>query len=239
MFRLYFYPVADSLLLVVVTALVLAALLLLRPAQAELSWRRRVALAVARAAVIAMVVLAMLRPTLVYTETKKEKATLILLADDSRSMSVRGDAPPAKTRWEELRAALADAAPALRELMRNFEVKVYAFDQELHPLEIAADGKIFLPEKPEGQQTAIGAAISDALRRETGKRLLGMILLSDGAQRALAPRDLPPKSPPPCSNTRAIRSSPSSSVDRSAWAPPATSPSRHSRPTPPSSSKTN
>ena len=76
MFRLYFYPVADSLLLVVVTALVLAGLLLLRPARRSCpgggGWR----VAVARAAVIAMVVLAMLRPTLVYTETKKEKATL-------------------------------------------------------------------------------------------------------------------------------------------------------------------
>jgi hypothetical protein len=193
MFRLYFYPVADSFLLVILAALVLTGLLLLRPAQSRLSWRRRAALAVARAAVIALVILAMLRPTLVYTETKKEKATLIILADATRSMSVPDEAPTGRTRWEALRNAVAEAAPALRELLRDFEVKVYAFDEELHPLEITADGKIALPEKPEGRQTAIGAAISDALRRETGKRLLGVILLSDGAQRALAPRDLPPQ----------------------------------------------
>ena len=85
--------------------------------------------------------------------------------------------------------------PRLRcaELMGNFEVKVYAFDQDTRPLEIAANGKIALPEKPQGQQTAIGAAINDALRREAGKRLLGVILLSDGKQEALAPRDLPPQ----------------------------------------------
>ncbi len=58
----------------------------------------------------------MLRPTLVYTETKKEKATLIILADDSRSMSIP-DALDGKTRWDALRSALDDAAPALRELM--------------------------------------------------------------------------------------------------------------------------
>ena len=66
----------------------------------------------------------------------------------------------------------------------------YAFDEQVHPVQVAA-GKIALPEKPAGQETAIGAAIADVQRLEAGKRLLGMILLSDGAQRALAPRDLP------------------------------------------------
>ena len=81
MFHLFFYPVADSYLLVAVAALLLAGLLAGAAAQGRLSWRRRLALAAVRAAVIALVVLAMLRPTLVYTETKKEKATLVILAD--------------------------------------------------------------------------------------------------------------------------------------------------------------
>ncbi|HEY4761318.1 MAG TPA: hypothetical protein VIH42_12115, partial [Thermoguttaceae bacterium] len=55
------------------------------------------------------------------------------------------------------------------------------------------DGLIPLPESPEGQQTAIGSVLDDVLRQEAGKRLLGVILLSDGAQRAYAPRDLPPQ----------------------------------------------
>ena len=77
-------------------------------------------------------------------------------------------------------------------MQRDFELKAYTFDAELH--EAAAEGgKIELPEKPEGQQTAIGAALEDVLRREAGKRLLGVVLLSDGAQRAYAPRDLPPQ----------------------------------------------
>ena len=130
--------------------LVLAGLLLVRPARGEATLRRRLALAATRAAVIVLVILAMLRPTLVYTETKKEKATLVLLVDQSRSMSVP-DALAGKTRWEALRGCLADAAPALRELKRDFEVKVYAFDENIHPVEIAGDGKIALPEKPQGQ----------------------------------------------------------------------------------------
>ena len=71
-------------------------------------------LAVLRAAVIALVLLAMLRPTLVYTQTKKQAATLVVLADQSRSMSVP-DAMGSKSRWEALRDALKDAAPALAE----------------------------------------------------------------------------------------------------------------------------
>ncbi len=88
-------------------------------------------LALLRAAVIALVVLAMLRPTLIYTQTKKQAATLVVLADQSRSMSVP-DAVGNKTRWEALREALADAAPALAKLQRDFELKAYAFDADVH-----------------------------------------------------------------------------------------------------------
>ena len=156
--------------------------------------RRRAVLILMRAAVIGLVILAMLRPTLVYTETRKEKATLVVLIDQTRSMSVP-DALAGKTRWDALRSALGDAAPALKGLARNFEVRPYVFDDQVHAAQFAK-GKIDLPEKPEGRQTAIGAAIADALRLESGKRLLGMILLSDGAQRALAPATCPLKSPP-------------------------------------------
>ena len=152
---------------------------------------RRITLGLLRAVVIALVVLAMLRPTLIYTQTKKQEATLVVLADQSRSMSVP-DAVGNKTRWEALRGALADAAPALARLQRDFDIRAYTFDAAIH--EVSADaGQITLPDKPEGQQTAIGSALDDVLGREAGKRLLGIVLLSDGAQRAFAPRDLPPQ----------------------------------------------
>jgi hypothetical protein len=189
MFRLFLYPINDSYLLVAAVALVLGGLLLLKPAHGDLSRRRRAVLVAVRAAVVGLVILAMLRPTLVYTETRKEKATLIFLNDATRSMSVP-DALAGKSRWEALRSALADAAPALRKLGPEIEVKAYTFDDQVHVADVK-NGKIALPEKPEGRQTAIGAALADVLRQQAGKRLLGVILLSDGAQRALAPRDLP------------------------------------------------
>ena len=192
MFQISLYPVFDSYLLVAVVAAALLGLMLLGPSREKLGRRRRqVMLVLLRAAVIALVALAMLRPTLIYTQTKKQAATLVVMADRSRSMSVH-DAVGDKTRWDALRDALADAAPSLKKLQRDFEVKAYTFDADAHEAKVES-GEIELPEKPEGTQTAIGASLEDVLRREAGKRLLGVLLLSDGAQRAYAPRDLPPQ----------------------------------------------
>ena len=102
MFHLSLYPVFDSYLLVAVVALVLMGLLWFGPSRARIGRARRVVLALLRAAVVVAVVLAMLRPTLIYTQTKKQAATLVVLADQSRSMSVP-DAVGNKTRWEALR----------------------------------------------------------------------------------------------------------------------------------------
>jgi uncharacterized membrane protein len=191
MFRLSLYPVFDSYLLVVVVALVLMGLMWFGPSRTKLGPMRRMMLVLLRAIVIVLVVLAMLRPTIIYTQTKKQAATLVVLADQSRSMTVP-DAVGNKTRWEAMRQAIGDAAPALAALQRDFELKAYTFDSALHQAK-AEDGRIELPETPNGRQTAIGAALEDVLGREAGKRLLGVVLLSDGAQRAYAPRDLAPQ----------------------------------------------
>jgi uncharacterized membrane protein len=189
MFRLSFYPVFDSYALVAVVALALAGLMLFGPSREKTGRWGRLAIALLRTIVILLVLAAMLRPTLIYTETKKQPATLVVLADQSRSMSVP-DAVKNKTRWDALRGAVSDSASELARLQRDFELKAYAFDAQVHEVP-AESGKIDLSEKPEGPQTAIGAAIDDVLRRQAGKRLLGILLLSDGSQRAYAPRDLP------------------------------------------------
>jgi uncharacterized membrane protein len=188
--HLFFYPIADNYWLVAAIAATLAAIVVLvGPGRSRISFRRRLTLALIRCAVILLLALAMLRPTLVYIETHKEKATLVLLVDQSRSMQVR-DALNNKSRWDSLRATLEDCVPALRNVGRDFEVKVYTFDAETHPLEIN-NGRIVLPATPTGQQTAIGAALEDVLRQENGKRLLGIVVLTDGRQQALPPRDRP------------------------------------------------
>ena len=189
--RLTFYPIAESFTLVAVAALALGLLLLIGPPRRKTTPGRRRWLAALRLAVIALLTMAMLRPTLVYTEVRKQAATLVVLADRSRSMSVP-DGAGGKTRYQTLQQVVADARPALEQLGREFEVRAYAFDAEVHPAE-AAGGTIRLPEKPDGLQTALGSALDDVLRLEAGKRLLGLVLLSDGAQRSYAPRDALPQ----------------------------------------------
>ena len=98
-----------------------------------------------RATVIALIVLAMLRPTLIYTQTKKQAATLLVMADQSRSMTVH-DSVGDKTRWNALQAALNDAAPALKKLANDFELKAYTFDVGVHEARIEG-GKIELAAK--------------------------------------------------------------------------------------------
>ena len=55
------------------------------------------------------------------------------------------------------------------------------------------DGKLTLPASPTGQETAVGAALDDMLSQENGKRLLGIVLLTDGRQQAVVPRDVSPQ----------------------------------------------
>lgn len=191
MIRLAFYPIGDSYLWVAIAALGLLALLAIGPPRDRLSGRRRLGLMACRAGIVVLIILAMLRPTIVYTEETKQSATLVLLVDRSRSMSVP-DAVGNRPRWEALEETLADAGEALRKLAEQFEVNAYLFDSETVPAEVD-NGLVQLPESPEGSQTAIGAALDDVLRREVGKRLLGVVLLSDGAQRAYSPHDLPPQ----------------------------------------------
>ena len=73
----------------------------------------------------------------------------------------------------------------------DLDVKFYTFDSAVKPVDLSPT--FDLGATADGRETAIGAAMDDALQRETGHRLAGVILLSDGAQNALYPRDESPQ----------------------------------------------
>ncbi len=189
----YLNPVGGYALTSIVALALVLLLTFLGLPRHKLTPRRRGVLLGLRLAVIALALMAMLRPALVFTKTRKQSATLVLLADRSRSMMV-ADAVGGKTRWELLRSSVDEARPTLEQIAENLDVELYTFDANLHPLEFQA-GAFELGKAPDGEQTAIGAALDDVLRRNAGKRLAGVILLSDGAQRAYAPRDAAPQGP--------------------------------------------
>jgi hypothetical protein len=178
-------------LVVVAAGLLLAAMMLTSREFRRMAPRRRWTLVGLRITVFLLLIAAMLRPTRVYTEVRQQPATLVVLLDRSRSMQT-ADAFGDRARWEALRETIGRSLPLLSDMGENLEVKVYAFDREISPLELTK-GNLDLGKAADGKESAIGAAIDDVVRRESGKRVAGVILLSDGAQQAYAPRDLQPQ----------------------------------------------
>ena len=179
-------PILESYLAVgLLAALLLALLLMVRPTSNLLS-RRKTALVILRAILILLLVIAMLRPARVSTTSRPQTATLLVLFDQSRSMKIE-DGSSGLSRWQELIRAIDAASEKFRDLSESLEVRVYGFSGDLESIELA-DGRIEFPDLPRGTQTDIGAALDEMLSRETGKRLAGVILLSDGAQRIYDPK---------------------------------------------------
>lgn len=174
-------------------AIVLAAVLSIAPRGDKLSPRRRKILFALRTATAVLLVIAMLRPTLVTTETQKLPGTLLLLADSSRSMTI-ADAHGDVTRWEALKSALQAARREFADLAESWDLKLYQFDEDVVEVK-HADGEFALPDEADGSQTAMGAALDDVLQREAQQRIVAVLLLGDGSQRAFAPRDEPPQIP--------------------------------------------
>lgn len=187
----YFNPV-GSYTLVALSAMLLAGVMLLTSRQLrQMQPRRRWTLVGMRITVFLLLVLAMLRPTLVYTEIRQQPATLVVLLDRSKSMQT-ADAFGERSRWDSLKETIYDSLPLLSDMGENVEVKIYTFDRDLAQVDFAT-GTPDLGKAATGTQSAIGAVLDDVLRREAGKRVAGVILLSDGAQQAFAPRDMQPQ----------------------------------------------
>ena len=193
-----FNPVGSWSFVALVTLALAAILLAVPPDRTRLSGGRRLALVALRLAAFLALVACMLRPTLVSSRKARQPATVILLADASESMTV-ADVAGGGTRWEAMTKALEAARPAAAALVDRGDVEIAAwtFDRDLHPLTARADDPFPLAawrDTASADETAIGSAVDEAVRMAGSRRLAGMIVLSDGAQHAYAPRDLPPQS---------------------------------------------
>ncbi|QDU91469.1 hypothetical protein Pla175_48980 [Pirellulimonas nuda] len=186
-----FDPVGGAPFTLLVGVVLVLLVWLVPPSRGRLTRRQRGALVALRLAFLALVLLTMVRPSLQYTRVEKLRATLVLLLDSSRSMQVEdslGDA----SRWRSVVDMLGESREALEKLSENWDVAAWRFDTGLTPVAFE-NGTLVLPETPDGDQTGIGAALSELTDRVSDNRLLGVVLVSDGAQRATAPRDLAPQ----------------------------------------------
>ena len=137
-------------------------------------------------------------PTVVAQRRLQREGDLLVLVDASESMTV-ADAPAGQTRWEHLVSSLEAAAPEARELLDegHLRLHLWRFDRGLEGVPVTADDPFPLDPvwvKQEGsEETALGTALDEAVQTTSFESLAGVIVLSDGAQHAYPPRDLPPQ----------------------------------------------
>jgi hypothetical protein len=192
-----FEPV-GSWAFVAAVGIALAVVLLANPPdRTRIGFRGRLMLVALRLGAFLALVGCMTRPTLVSSRKARQQGTVLVLADASESMTV-ADEGGGRTRWEQMTTALANAGPAARSLVEKggFEIAGWTFDREMRPLPPAATDPFPLgawSARQTSGETAIGAALEEALRATSGRQIAGVIVLSDGAQHAYPPRDVPPQ----------------------------------------------
>lgn len=134
-----------------------------------------------RLAAVLLCVLAALRPSVIIQEKKKQPASVVFLLDTTKSMQFNDEAG-GKTRWETAKAALDQARPVAKDLGPGLDVKYYRFDSTLHEESKAET----TPEKdePVGRETALGAALLEAVKRQAGTQVASVVVLSDASNNA-------------------------------------------------------
>ena len=137
-------------------------------------WPRRCLIGLRLAAALALC-MAMIRPTLLFSETDTNQALLYVLADSSRSMSIP-DGPAGKTRRQVLLETLESTQEQFTELGEQIQLRYADFDQKYSATETLED-------KTDGPLSAIGIGLEEVLREARDKRVLATLLLSDGAER--------------------------------------------------------
>lgn len=161
---------------VTIVALALAWLVLgvYRPRLSGQPDKLRIALTTLRMAMWLVLLVAMLRPSLLWSEKDERPRVLYVAADASRSMTV-ADAAGGKTR----RDALLDLVDDNSSLLAGDDlVQVRLFD-------FAADAAAVetLDDQPDGDWTDLGNTLETLTNQARGERVLGAVILSDGANR--------------------------------------------------------
>lgn len=125
--------------------------------------------------------IAMFRPAIQKTDNDDHPVQLQILSDISRSMNT-ADMPGGMTRFEAVRSDLSKNESKWKDFGKQVAVHHLDFARDLSPF----DAKL---SEGTGDQTAFGKVLEDSLRDSRNQRSLGLILLTDGANRAVPPYD--------------------------------------------------
>jgi uncharacterized membrane protein len=182
-----FEPVWSWPLALVVSAALLAVVLITYPPRVRhLSPRTRRLLIGLRVLSALTLIFALWRPSVRFTEKDERGARMIVLMDKSRSMNTP-DGPGGITRREALVRALKENADRLKKISETIDLRFMDFADEATPASSEPDAV------GDGKFTAIGKVLDELRKEDSGSRLVGVLLMSDGAQRAIGPDDVDPQ----------------------------------------------
>lgn len=204
-------PATGAAAIVAIAAAAAAAVLLAGSLYSRGAARFARSLWLARAAVLFVALLLIVRPTLLLELVELRRPPLVVLLDDSRSMGlVDGDesartaasGPPTTrpiaaaqpSRAARVNAALAGASATLAALAEQFDVRlVHIGDASGMPSTAPAHGDDAWRIEPRGDASALSAALRRAIgvRNEGFEHPACVLLVSDGAENVEPPDALP------------------------------------------------
>jgi uncharacterized membrane protein len=190
-------PSAVVLVLLVLLAGVFIYFIYLQP-RVRLSRRTTAMLIALRVAILAVMVVLLLRPVVVVSSVIPRSSYVAMLIDDSVSMKL-SDVPGGGTRLDTVKQALlngnAGQESFLNRLEKKFKTNLYGFSGGLARLKDSND--LY----GEGRTSDLAGALDETMKRSSGMPLSAVVLATDGASnvpsdlaavlRELRARDIP------------------------------------------------
>ena len=175
-------PGAVILVLIILLAAAFIYFIYLRP-RIRLSKGTTATLMALRAALLAVMVVLLLRPVVVVSSVIPRSSYVAMVVDDSVSMKLQ-DVPGGATRLDTVKQALLNTGPDsfLNQLERKFKTNLYGFSGGLTRLK---DGNDLYGE---GRTSDLAGALDETIKRSSGMPLSAVVIATDGASNV--PRDL-------------------------------------------------
>jgi uncharacterized membrane protein len=161
---------------VVLVLLGLAVLATYRRAPGHASPRYRSALAAIRAALLIILGVLLLQPTLLVSTAVPQRNVVGILVDDSRSMSIADNGQ--LTRADQVRSLLGPDAALPVALGEQFQLRWFRFSRRPERIK-GVDGLAF-----GGNRSDLSTALDDVRRELAALPLAGLVLVTDGADNA-------------------------------------------------------
>ncbi len=133
-----------------------------------------------------ILLLAVFRPSVVRTDSLPTEATLAVLLDRSRSMTLPAD--DKRTRAALQNELYQKLLPAIKELDGSLVLKTFVYAGDLTELSLDPAAASQLIASPTGDATDISGALAGAIEAATGRPLAGVVLIGDGVE-VLPPSD--------------------------------------------------